>query len=87
MVEDSLNAAVRADQNGQQTQARRMARWVFYRDEASPKQKADAGELIATTYENDVDQALIWLRNARQHATGTQRTRLEGMISALGGTP
>ena len=31
--------------------------------------------------------ALIWLRNAREHATGTQRTRIDGMIATLGGNP
>ena len=85
--EDSANAATRAAQNNQPADARRMARWVFYQDVATGKQKADMGELIATTYENEPDQALTWLRNALPFATGAQRTRVQNMITALGGQP
>ena len=81
------NAATRAAQNNQPADARRMARWVFYQDVATGKQKADMGELIATTYENEPDQALTWLRNALPFATGAQRTRVQNMITALGGQP
>ena len=86
-VEDSANAATRADQNGRANEARRIARWVYYQDAATPKQKADMAELIATTYENDTEQALQWFQNAYRFATGAQRTRIQTAITALGGTP
>ena len=86
-IEDSLNAAVRADQNSQATVARRLARWVFYRSEATPKQKSDAAELVASGYDNDVAQALEWYRNALQYASGNDRTRIQNAIHALEGNP
>jgi serine/threonine-protein kinase len=87
VCEDSANAATRAAQNNQPNDARRMARWVFYQDAATPKQKADMGELISTTYESEPDQALQWLRNALPFATGAQRTRVQTLITSLGGQP
>ncbi len=88
IIEDSANAAVRADQGGQQAAARRMARWVFYRAEATAKQKADMAELIATTYETDNEQAVEWLNNALRYATGQQRTRIQTALAAYtGGQP
>ena len=86
-IEDSLNAAVRADQNSQTTVARRLARWVFYRSEATSKQKSDAAELVASSYDNDVAQALEWYRNALQYASGNDRTRIQNAIHALEGNP
>jgi len=86
-IEDSLNAAVRADQSSQTTVARRLARWVFYRSEATSKQKSDAAELVASGYDNDVAQALEWYRNALQYASGNDRTRIQNAIHALEGSP
>jgi serine/threonine-protein kinase len=86
-IEDSVNAAVRADQGGQTTVARRLARWTFYRAEATNKQKSDAAELIASGYDNDVTQALEWYRNALQYASGNDRTRIQNAIRALEGNP
>jgi 7-cyano-7-deazaguanine synthase in queuosine biosynthesis len=86
-IEDSANAAVRADQDGQTAAARRMARWVFYRTEATAKQKTDMAELIYTTYPDDNDQAIEWLNNALRYATGQQRTRIQNALSAYGVRP
>jgi len=88
-TEDSLNAAVRADQSGQTNVSRRLARWVFYQEAATPKQRADAAELVATSYDQPADSAqnMEWLQNALRHAVGSQRTRIQNAITALGGTP
>jgi hypothetical protein len=88
-TEDSINAAVRADQSGQTNVARRLARWVFYQEAATPKQKADAAELVATSYDQPADSAqnMEWLRNALRYAVGSQRTRIQSAITALGGNP
>jgi len=87
MCEDSANAATRAAQNNQPNDARRMARWVFYQDVATAKQKADMAELIFTTYDNDPDQALVWLKNGLPYASGAQKTRIQNAITSLGGQP
>ncbi len=86
-VEDSVNAAVRADQAGRKTEARRMAMWVFYQSASTAKQKVDAAELVATQYEDDPAQALVWYRNALQYAIGNDRTRIQNAITALSGNP
>ena len=83
IIEDSVNAAVRADQNRQPNVARRLARWVYYRAEATNKQKSDAAELIATTYEDDQAQACEWIRNALAVAVGGDRTRVQNLSTSL----
>jgi len=83
IIEDSVNAAVRADQNRQPNVARRLARWVYYRAEATNKQKSDAAELIATTYEDDQAQACEWIRNALAVAVGGDRTRIQNLSTTL----
>ena len=87
VVEDSVNAAVRADQAGRTNESRRLASWVYYQDKATPKQKTDAAELVATTYTDDKDQALVWFRNALQFAIGNDKTRIQNAIRDLGGQP
>jgi hypothetical protein len=87
IIEDSANAAVRADQSGQTNVARRIARWVYYRTEATAAQKADMAELIATTYENDTERALEWVDLGIRYASGAQLTRLRNLRATLGGTP
>jgi serine/threonine protein kinase len=86
-IEDSLNAAVRASQADQQNDARRLARWVFYRDGATAKEKADAAELVAASYDNDPATALEWYRQALPFAIGNQRTRIDNAIKTLQGNP
>ena len=86
VVEDSAGAATRADQNGRAADSRRLARWVYLQPAATNEQKAAMAELVATTYENDPAQALVWLQNAYRYAIGNQRTRLATAIQAYGGT-
>jgi serine/threonine-protein kinase len=83
MIEDSANAAVRFDQATQHNVAIRIARWVFYRSEATPKQKTDMAELIATNNENDPAQACEWMRNAAQNAVGNNKTRIQNSITQM----
>jgi hypothetical protein len=80
-VEDSLAAAVSADQSGRPVEARRLARWVYTRDQATREQKATAAELVATTYEDDPTSACEWIRNALNYATGAQRGRVQNMFN------
>jgi serine/threonine-protein kinase len=87
MIEDSVNAAVREDQSGHTNVSRRLARWVFYRDEATSKQKSDAAELIATTYDTDAVQACQWLANGVRYAVGGDKARIQKAITDLGCTP
>jgi len=87
MCEDSAAAAVRADQDGQNTVARRIARWVYYQSAATAKQKADMAELVAINLGSDTAQIIEWARNGLNYATGSARTRLENMIRSVGGTP
>ena len=88
IIEDSANAAVRADQNRQGNVARRLARWVYYRGEATAKQKADMAELIATQLE-ETDTAGIteWARNGLRYASGSQRQRLTTILESVGARP
>ncbi len=86
-LEDSLNAAVRASQAEDWNTARRLARWVFYRDGATDKQKADAAETVASSYDSDPATALQWYKQAYPFAIGQQKTRIQGAITALGGQP
>jgi hypothetical protein len=83
VIEDSLSAAVRADQNGRPLEARRLARWVYTRDQATREQKATAAELVATTYEDDQTTACEWIRYALSHASGAQRDRLQNMSTTF----
>jgi len=88
VIEDSANAAVQADQNSQGNVARRLARWVYYRPNATPKQKADMAELIATQLsEDDTAGIAEWARNGLQYATGQQRSRLMTMLQSVGARP
>ncbi len=88
MIEDSANAAVRADQNRQANVARRIARWVFYQADATAKQKTDMAELILTQLA-DADTAGIteWARNGLRYAAGAQRDRLMLMLRSVGVEP
>ncbi|MFI5207951.1 MAG: hypothetical protein ACHQX4_08025 [Gemmatimonadales bacterium] len=83
IIEDSANAAVRADQNNQHNVAIRIARWIYTRSEATNKQKTDMAELIATNYENDPAQACEWMRNAAQYAVGNNKTRIQSSITQM----
>jgi serine/threonine protein kinase len=87
IIEDSANAAVRADQAGEGPKARRIARWVYYRTEATPKQKADMAELVATQLEGDSAGIVEWARNGLRYANGAQRDRLRLMLTSLGVQP
>jgi hypothetical protein len=66
--------------------ARRLGRWVYFRNETSGAQKAEAAELVAVTYEDDAEQALTWYQNSYRTASGERRTRVANAIRALGGT-
>jgi hypothetical protein len=86
-IEDSLNAAVGASQAEDWPKARRLARWVFSRDGATAKEKADAAEVVASSYETDPAQALDWYRQALPFAIGQQKTRIQNAINTLQGNP
>ena len=83
-IEDSLNAAVRADQASQTAVARRLANWVFSREATTPKERADAAELIASGYSDDAASALVWYQKALPYAVGAQKTRIQNAINTLG---
>jgi serine/threonine-protein kinase len=83
IIEDSANAAVRADQANQHNVAIRIARWVYTRGEATSKQKSDMALLIATNYENDQAQACEWMHNAAQFAVGNDKTRIQSSITTM----
>jgi hypothetical protein len=87
-IDDSLTAAVKAEQDGQNAVARRKARWVYYRDEATPSQKAEAAETFAISVnEADTAQVIEWARNGLRYASGARRARLSNIIQTYGGTP
>jgi hypothetical protein len=87
MIEDSLNAAVQASQTENWARARQLARWVFYQTSATDKEKADAGETVASSYDSDPASALSWYKLALPYAIGQQKTRIQNAINALGGQP
>jgi predicted Ser/Thr protein kinase len=87
-IEDSLNAGTRASQNNDNVTAKRLARWVYYRPEAEPKQKADAAQLFLISLgDADTAQILDWGHKGLQHASGSQRAIFENYVRSVGGTP
>ena len=86
-VEDTLNLALTADRNQDRATARRLGRWVYSSSLATNDQKAEAAEIVATTYDDDNDRALEWLRNGLNYATGSRRVRMQNAINALSGQP
>ncbi len=88
IIEDSANAAVRADQAGRSSEARRLARWVYYRTEATNQQKADMAMMVATTLaETDTAGLVEWSRNGLRYASGQLRQNFVMLLQSVGAQP
>jgi serine/threonine-protein kinase len=84
VIEDSLTAAIHASAANDMMTARRLARWVFYRDNATAKERADAAETVASSYD-DPPSALEWYRQGLPYAIGDQKDRFQKAIATLSG--
>jgi serine/threonine-protein kinase len=87
MIEDSINAAESANRTDNFRRARNLAQWAYDRSEASNRQKGEAARAMADAYmgEENVDQAVRWLRTVLRHLPGDNgATRV---LQTLGQTP